>query len=150
LAIVLAILFIALALDSLLAWLLPEEDPALARQRQGFDLARLLLSEDGSDPPERFAALQPRLEDALAAPLGRLDARDIAGLSAFEVSGELLRLEDEAGRLTLYQPWPEQGLVLALGPLDPARPRAARLEALLIISYYLLVACLVFLWIRPF
>src|SRR5690606_13136866 len=150
LAIVLGILFIALALDGLLAWLLPEEDPGLAQRRQDFALLRLLLSEGGADPRRRFAELDAELEEALGAPLALLEAADVAGLDAGAEAGDLLRLRDDAGRDTLYQPWPEQGLVLSLGPLPPAPPRTATLELLFIISYYLLVACLLFLWIRPF
>ena len=76
---------------------------------------------------------------------------DFAGLDDELTTGdrELHLFYDSDGQALLYQLIPETGQVLALGPL-PVEAADTILETGIIISYYLLIALVLLLWIRPF
>lgn len=155
LAIVLGILFIALALDGLLAWLVPEPAGGSAGAYGGsFALMQQALSETpGHSLEEAFKARQEAFSHALGAPVTLYRKADFAGLEAFEAGlreGAIISLYDTGDRETLYQEIPHTERVLAVGPLPRSGSSARNLEFLVITSYYFLVAFIVFLWIRPF
>ncbi|MDO8907989.1 MAG: ATP-binding protein [Pseudohongiella sp.] len=149
------ILIIALVLDSLLVWLLPaEEQNNTDRYASDFALIELLLTETGSDAiASRFTFLASQLEDALEMPVMLYDPADMGDQPAFFATlgnGQIASYRDGQSREILYKMIGATGQVIALGPLpDQIRP-AAFIESGVIISYYALVALLLFLWIRPF
>src|SRR5690606_10092128 len=59
-------------------------------------------------------------------------------------------LIDSEGRETLYQRIPGTAYLLAVGPFPARGPERSKLESLMILSYYFLVAFIIYLWIRPF
>ncbi|MDO9518735.1 MAG: ATP-binding protein [Pseudohongiella sp.] len=149
------ILIIALVLDNLLVWLLPaEEQNNTDRYASDFALIELLLTETGSDAiASRFTFLASQLEDALEMPVMLYDPADMGDQPAFFATlgnGQIASYRDGQSREILYKMIGATGQVIALGPLpDQIRP-AAFIESGVIISYYALVALLLFLWIRPF
>lgn len=151
------ILIIALVLDSLLVWLLPTVDQNHAdRYATDFAMIELLLTESGTEPDTiagRFTLLSPQLEQALAMPVLLYEPAEMGGQHAlFETlsSGEIASFRDGQSREILYKVIDATGQVLAIGPLPDETSSFAFVETAVIISYYTLVALLLFLWIRPF
>ncbi|MDP3517898.1 MAG: ATP-binding protein [Pseudohongiella sp.] len=151
------ILIIALVLDSLLVWLLPTDDPNNAdRYAADFAMIELLLTESGTEPDAiaaRFTLLSTQLEQALAMPVLLYEPAEMGDQHAlFETlgSGEIASFRDGQSREILYKVIDATGQVLALGPLPDESSSLAFVETAVIISYYTLVALLLFLWIRPF
>ncbi len=151
------ILIVAVVLDSLLVWLLPSNEQSTAeRHAAEFALVELLLTENGTDVDQvanRFNRLLPELERSLSVPVSLYDPADMGDPSAFFATlnnGEISSYLDADAREMLYKMIPATGQVIALGPLPEQPPSVAFIETTVIISYYALVALLLFLWIRPF
>lgn len=151
------ILIIAVVLDSVLVWLLPSgEQDSAERYAAEFALVELLVTENTSDADQvanRVATLLPELERALKVPVALYDAADMGDASTFFATlntGEITSYRDADAREILYKLIPATGQVIALGPLPAEPPSVAFIETTVIISYYALVALLLFLWIRPF
>lgn len=151
------ILIIAVVLDSVLVWLLPSGEQRTAERYQAeFALVELLLMENNTDAVQvaiRLEQLLPELERALTVPVAVYDAADMGDASAFFATlnhGEITSYRDADAREILYKLIPATGQVIALGPLPAEPPSVAFIETTVIISYYALVALLLFLWIRPF
>lgn len=156
-AIVFGILLIAVALDTLLAALLPDQNQSNAgRYRDSFALIResvLPAGAGGEELAAAFAARRAGLEAALGFPVALYSRSDFAGpedLQPALAEGEILSLFDAGGGEILYQNVPHSDHVLALGPLPPPAAGRSGLELAVITAYYFLVAFIVFLWIRPF
>ncbi len=148
------ILIIALALDSLLVWMLPA-DEQLNENRYASHMAmlELLLFETDADVSLRFNTLKPQLEIVLGFPVTLYELADVRDQQVFldELNdGGIKTFRDAQGRELLYQLLPATGYIIALGPLADEPRSADFLETSIIISYYLLVALFLFLWIRPF
>ena len=149
-AIAAGIIGAALLLDALLASVsTPDPRPLLqAHYSPLFSLLQAQLA--GTRQP----AMQARL-DALTAEwelqAQLIPVSDFAGLDDELTTGdrELHLFYDSDGQALLYQLIPETGQVLALGPL-PVEAADTILETGIIISYYLLIALVLLLWIRPF
>ena len=155
------ILIIALALDSLLLWMLPtSEQTSVQRYAADFALIELLLTEPGADPgaspadvATNFAALSPQLESALTLPVRLYETADMGGQQAFLATlsnGQVESYRDGESREILYKMILSTGQIIALGPLPDQADSAAIIETSVIVSYYFLVALLLFLWGRPF
>ena len=156
-AIVFGILLIAVALDALLAWLLPDQNLNNAgRYRDSFALIResvLPAGAVGEELAGAFAARRDGLEAALGFPVALYSRSDFAGLEEMQpalAEGEILSLFDAGGGEILYQHIPHSDYILALGPLPRPAAGGSWLEPAVITAYYFLVAFIVFLWIRPF
>ncbi|MDP1933072.1 MAG: ATP-binding protein [Gammaproteobacteria bacterium] len=158
-AIAAGILIIALALDSLLVWLIPAQNTEAA-QRYAPDFALVELQLQGQNDAEsdtgttgRFRALEPQLEQALGLPLTLYSQDDFAGQDAFLtalLTGAVVSGFDSQGQEILYRLLGDSSQVLALGPLPEPTTSEDSIETIVIISYYVLVAILLFLWVRPF
>lgn len=151
------ILLIGLALDSVLLWVLPSQTQNSAqRYEQSFALLESVLLENGGSPDaiaSRFAEVQGAMEQALALPVLLFDRADLQGQEDFIETlsrGEIIAFADSESRSTLYKRIANTGQVLAIGPLAREPISLHWLENLVIASYYVLVALLLFLWIRPF
>ena len=151
------ILLIGLALDSVLLWILPSQTQDSAqRYAQNFALVESVLLENGSSPDaiaSRFEDVQGAMVQALALPVLLFDTMDLQGQQEFIdalSSGEIVSFADSESRSTLYKRIADTGQVLAIGPLPKEPISLCWLENLVIASYYVLVALLLFLWIRPF
>ncbi len=163
-AIVLGIIAVALALDSLLLWFGPGGASTEGRDRHAHSFAlidALVLTGAGGDARDHdigygVQALRQRLPDieaALGLPVAVLDMADFAGLEASRQAleqGEIVPLFDQRDREVLYRRIPDSDHVLALGPLAPEGRGRTLTELLVITAYYVLVAIVVLLWIRPF
>ncbi len=150
-------LIIAVVLDSLLLWLLPSgEQGNTERYAPQFAMIELLLMESGAEPDQvanRFDTLRSELDSALSMPVALYDPADMGDQSAFFAAldnGRITSYRDGESREILYKMLPATGQVVALGPLPAEPPSVAFIESTVIISYYALVALLLFLWIRPF
>lgn len=151
------ILIIALALDSLMLWVLPDNQQSSAdRYAAEFAMIEILLTQAGDEPDavaDSFSALLPRLQGALTMPVRLYDEADMGEQQAFLNAlrnGEVQSFIDGDSREILYRMLPSSGQIIALGPL-PAQPASlAFVETLVIVSYYVLVALLLLLWIWPF
>ncbi|OGT73239.1 MAG: hypothetical protein A3H44_05810 [Gammaproteobacteria bacterium RIFCSPLOWO2_02_FULL_57_10] len=158
-AIAAGILIIALALDSLLVWLIPAGNTEAA-QRHAADLALIemqlqnpLQANLSSDIAARFVALESQFESALGVPLSLYEQEDFAGQDAFLSAlqtGEVVSGFDSEGQEILYRLLENSDQVLVLGPLREPTTSRNSIESIVIISYYVLVAILLFLWVRPF
>ncbi|MEC8860686.1 MAG: ATP-binding protein [Pseudomonadota bacterium] len=151
------ILIIALALDSLMLWVLPgTEQSSSERYATEFALIELLLTETGSeaaDLAERFAELSQQIQSAAGVPVRLYEATELAGQATFLDAlrdGSVQSFLDGDSREILYRMLSENGPIIALGPLPQVPASTAFIETMVIVSYYLLVALLLFLWIRPF
>lgn len=149
------ILLIALALDSVLVWLLPQEESLHSRQYGSrVAMIEMLLLEQGAAPQrvrERYSRLRPSLEATLGMPVILYEESELEGQEALlePLQGEdMLSFSDADGNMLLYRRLPS-GQVLALGPL-PEQGSRQGIETAVIVSYYLLVALFLFFWIRPF
>lgn len=155
-AIAVAILLIALALDGIMVWLTPEQQTTNA-MIYGPDLLLLdaLLGEHAAQEnlTGAFAALRPQLEQTVGVPVALYELRDFANqaelLTALR-SQDVVSMFDSDGGELLYHQNPDSGFILALGPLTTAMTSDGYGETLVIIVYYVLVAVILFLWIRPF
>lgn len=151
------ILIVALALDSLMLWMLPDNTQSSAeRHAADFALIELLLTQAGDEPEivaAQFADMQGSLQDAVGMPVRLYESAELGQQPAFLETlrgGAVESFLDSESREILYRLLPSSGQVIALGPL-PAQPgSSAFIETLVIVSYYVLVALLLFLWIRPF
>lgn len=149
--IVLGIVLIALLLDSLLASRSRHaiEDELRATHTPLFSLLESsLLAVPAAERATQLATLSAAWE--LHAELLHLD--DFAGdteLFAALESGELLAFSNSEALPMLYQRLGPGTEVVALGPL-PTGPDNSWQELLIIAAYYILVALLVWFWIRPF
>lgn len=151
------ILIVAVVLDSLLVWMLPSDEQSTAgRHAADFAMIELLLLENGAEPDQlasRFDRLMPEFGRALSVPVALYSPADMGDQSAFFTTlnnGQITSYRDAESREMLYKMIPATGQVIALGPFPQEPPSVAFIETTVIISYYTLVALLLFLWIRPF
>ncbi|HBX37972.1 MAG TPA: hypothetical protein DEG76_12055 [Pseudohongiella sp.] len=151
------ILVIALALDSLMLRVLPDTEQSNAENyAPEFALVELMLTEAGNEPAEivrRFAALSPQMQSTTGMSIRLYDAAELAAQSEFLNTlrdGSIQSFVDGDSREILYRMLPGGDQILALGPLPEPPVSTATIETMVIVSYYLLVALLLFLWIRPF
>ncbi len=152
-AIVAGILLIALGLDSLLARLSQDSEDDNALKLQGsFAYMQEALKHGTDDLDTMFGRLRQDFTRAIGYPVELFDSADFAGLDPGMPSladGSILSLYDGDGGVLLFQQVPNTDRLIAIGPV-PAVREASHLEGLFITAYYLLVAILVFLWIKPF
>ncbi len=151
------ILIIALALDSLMLWMLPSNEQSNTEiYASDFAMIELLLVDESSEPSAvvtRFNAVAEQLEEALATPVRLYEPEDMGNQQAFLLTlrnGHIESFRDGESREILYKMIPATGQVIALGPLLEEKKSNAFIETGVIVSYYLLVALLLFLWSRPF
>lgn len=151
------ILVIAVVLDSLLVWLLPSDEQSTAeRYAAEFALVELLVMENGAEADQvanQFNRQLSELERALSVPVALYNPADMGDQSAFFATlnnGGITSYRDAESREILYKMMPATGQVIAFGPLPQEPTSVAFIETTVIISYYTLVALLLFLWIRPF
>lgn len=151
------ILIIALALDSLLVWVLPSNEQSnTERFASDFAMIELMLLESGPSPERvtlRFNILGPQLQSALALPVTLYEPAELGDHPAFFTmldDGEIHSYRDGESREMLVKLIANTGQVVALGPLPEESSNRAIIETGIILSYYFLVALLLFLWIRPF
>ena len=155
------ILILALVLDSLLLWLIPHDDSDIvSRYQPSLNLMQARLLDDGLEAdrdattlPQRFSALQRQWETAVGAPVRLYQQDDFAGQPAFLArltSGASVAVADNQGRPILYHSIADTNHILALGPVTEPVLTGQRFETLVITSYYVLVAIILYLWIRPF
>lgn len=160
-AIAAGILIIALALDSLLVWLIPAGDSEATKvYAADFALIEMQLQNQspelvGSSPDinAKFIALKTQFERSLGMPLSLLAQEDFTGQDTFLTAlrtGEVVSGFDSDGQEFLYYLLRDADQVLVLGPLPEPTTSGNSIESIVIISYYLLVAILLFLWVRPF
>lgn len=149
------ILLIALALDGVLVWLLPDEESPHARQyAPSAAMIEMMLLHQGASPDsvrKRYSRLRPTLEARLGMPVSLYEEEDLAGQIQFLASlqdGRVEAFTDADGQTLLYSRM-ASGQILALGPL-PKDKGGQSIETAVIISYYVLVALFLFFWIRPF
>lgn len=149
--IVLGIVFIALLLDTLLAARTREDiEDELHRTWAPFFsvVSGALLAHPEDEREARLAGLSADWE----VPASLLQLADFAGdpeLAADLDGGALLVFSDSAANPLLYQRLGDSAQVLAIGPLEGSGTRGLP-ELAIIAAYYVLVALLVWLWIRPF
>jgi signal transduction histidine kinase len=151
------ILIIAVVLDSLLVWMLPSgEQNSTERYAPEFAMIELLLMENGTGSDSitvRFNQLTSDLERALQMPVSLYDAADMGDQQSFFATlnnGQITSYRDGDSREILYKMITATEQVIALGPLPQQTRSVAFVETSVIISYYALVALLLFFWIRPF
>lgn len=156
-AIAAGILIIGLALDSVLVWFLPSQDLDIVRRySQNFALLEAVLVEDGAsaqDIAQRFAVVHEAMADALSLGVSLFEPADLQGQDDIIEAlrrGEIIPFVDSQSRITLYKRLADTQQVLAIGPLPKDAPSMHWLENVVIASYYILVALLLLLWIRPF
>lgn len=161
LALAIGILVVALALDGLLVWLSPDQSTSNAvTYRSDLALVAALLhtgaAQDGLDQTalrENFTRMKPQLEHTIGAALSLYTNDDVGNqeelLSAL-ATHEVVSLFDSAGRELLYYRVPDSDSILALGPLTSKVDAFAYIDTLVMIAYYVLVAVILFLWVRPF
>lgn len=157
-----AILVIALALDGVIAWLIPEAPSSqAAAYAPTFALIESRLQAVTDQPSDgqgesltrAFAATQDELQTAIDLPLALIDVADFTGQDSFLqtlVTGEIVSLYDSADREILYHQIADSSFILALGPLPAVSSAGGSIETFVIVSYYVLVAIILFLWVRPF
>ncbi|ALO45747.1 ATP-binding protein [Pseudohongiella spirulinae] len=151
------ILIVALALDSLLLWLLPDNQQSSAeRYSAEFAFIELILAGEGEEPgavSRLFETMQPTLEEAAGVPVSLYEVAEMGDQQAFLTalrSGTVQTFIDGNSQEILYRMLPSGEQLIALGPLPAPPVSQASVETLVIVSYYLLVALLLFLWLRPF
>lgn len=151
------ILIVALALDSLLLWLLPDNQQSSAeRYSAEFAFIELILTGAGEEPvavSSLFETMQPTLEEAAGVPVSLYEVAEMGDQQAFLTalrSGAVQTFIDGNSQEILYRMLPSGEQLIALGPLPAPPGSQASVETLVIGSYYLLVALLLFLWLRPF
>ena len=130
------ILIIALALDSLMLWVLPgTEQSSPERYAAEFALIKLLLTETGSeaaDLAERFAELSQQIQSAAGVPVRLYEATELAGQATFLDAlrdGSVQSFLDGDSREILYQMLSESGPIVALGPLPQVPASTAFIAA---------------------
>ncbi len=151
------ILFIGLVLDSVLLWVLPKQSQDhTQRYMQYFSLIETVLLEDGESPASvdsRFSIMQSKIQDALELPVQIFAEEDLQGqtevLDALR-SGAIVPFVDSQSHSTLLKLLGGTAKVLAIGPIENEPGSLRWVENLIIVSYYILVALLLLLWIRPF
>ena len=151
------ILFIGLVLDSVMVWLLPDQrQDTLQLYAPQFAMMEMILLENGESASaisSRFATMQGAMEQALSLRVQLFTLADLQGQSEILTAlhnGEIVPFVDSESRSTLFKLVGQAGQVLAIGPLSKAPASLRWLENLVIVSYYILVALLLLLWIRPF
>ncbi|MDP2284882.1 MAG: ATP-binding protein [Pseudohongiella sp.] len=151
------ILIIAVVLDSLLVWMLPSDEQTTAeRFAPEFAMIEMMVMENGNASDQvanRFNQLMPALERVLTVPVALYAPAELGEQSTFVATlnnGQITSYRDAESREILYKMIPATGQVIALGPLPADPPSVAFIETAVILSYYTLVALLLFLWIRPF
>lgn len=156
-AIAAGILIIGLALDSVLVWILPSQDQDVEqRYAQNFAQLEAVLLENGDSPDAivaRFAQVHEAMEKALTLGVFLFEQADLQGQEEIVAAlrrGDIIPFVDSQSRITLYKMLADTQQVLAIGPLPKDAPSMRWLENVVIASYYILVALLLLLWIRPF
>src|SRR5688572_17634298 len=150
-AIVLAIVVLALLLDTLLATRADDSTEAELTALYAPLFSILANNAEGLEA----STVAGRIADITAdwsIPVTVLPLENFAGLETVTAVGshaEVHLFYDSNSAPMLYQLLPQTALVLALGPL-PVHQQQTFFENMVIAAYYALVALLVFLWIRPF
>ena len=146
LGIVLGIVLVALLLDGFVVSHFSSNNDAEI-SRPYYPLLSLLSVQLLALPPESRESALARISETWVI------KAELIPLSAFAGPGlpsdpDIQVYYDNEDRALLYQPLADTGLVLALGPL-PA-PDSGAHDTWIISAYYLMIALILLLWIRPF